>query len=420
MTGTAMRCAEFSRRLSTDDDRLWDVLVVGAGPAGAAAAYRLALAGFSVLLLDKKAFPREKICGDALIPDALSGLRALGLYETVRSLGLCVDRLTVISPSGIRVELPAECVTLKRETLDALLLQHGVAKGVAFRVAKVADLREGANGVTARVAGSHRELRARIAVLATGADVALLDRLKMVERAQPSAVAVRCYVRSPVDISELIVSYDRAISPGYGWIFPLRGNEYNVGCGIFFRGAGSRKVNLRHVFDKFTKDTVQVRRLMQNRQATTPLKGARLRSGLDGAILGVGNRVVPVGEAIGATYPFTGEGIGKAIETAAVAAEYITQALEQDDLEPMRQLPGEIRRRLAPRYEGYLVAQRWLSRPWLADLVATRVRASSRLRDTAAGIINETVDPKVVFNWRTLIPKWERKRTRIVRSDGVG
>jgi geranylgeranyl reductase family protein len=401
--------------MTSEDDLLWDVLIVGAGPAGATAAYHLTSAGFSVLLLDKKEFPREKVCGDALIPDTLHGLRAMGLYEAVRELGFCVDRLTIMSPSGIRVELPAECVTLRREVLDRLMVQQAVASGSVFRTERVTGLREATGAVHAKLADSQLEPRARIVVLATGADVALLDKLDMVMRRRPSAVALRCYMWSPVEIEELIVSYERRIAPGYAWIFPLGCNQYNVGCGVFLSARDSQKVNLRTVFERFTKETTVARRLLQKSQTITPLKGARIRAGLDGSVMGVKGRVVPIGETIGATYPFTGEGIGKAMETAAVAAEHIASALETDDMEPVKQLAGEIERRLAPKYRGYHVAQRWLAHPWLSDLMASRMRTDRSLRDKAAGILNETVDPKTLFTWRSLVPNWRTTTSRLTR-----
>jgi flavin-dependent dehydrogenase len=364
------------------------------------------------MLLDRAAFPREKVCGDALIPDALNALRRLDLYDTVCKQGHRVDRLTILSPSGIRLAVPAECFTLRRERLDTVIVQHAIRSGVTFRAAKVTDLEDSADTVAVHVRNSDITLRARVLVLATGADITLLDRLVPVRNRQPSAVAVRCYFRSSFESHELIVSYDRKISPGYAWIFPMGNQEYNVGCGVFYNGTNRRSVNLRKIFERFLTASTVAAPLMRDGKAITPLKGARLRAGLDEVACRGSHRIVPIGECIGTTYPFTGEGIGKAMETGILAAEQIDHALDRNDLRLLRHVPAAISQQLAPRYRGYRVAQRWLSKPWLSDLLAARIRANRNLRGTLAGIVNETTDPQEVFTWRSLAPSLTRSLRR--------
>lgn len=398
-------------RLNANDLCERDVIIVGAGPAGTTAAYRIAAAGHSVLLLDKKAFPREKVCGDGLIPDALRALRSLGLYDRVRETGHLVRQLTIMSPSGIRINIPSECVTLRREILDALLLERAADAGADFRVGNVIDvIQTDGETVSVSVEALNSRLRARIVLLATGADVRLLGRLGMLRRSSPSAVALRCYVRSPVESNELLVSFDRSIAPGYAWIFPMGGQEYNVGCGVFYQGRGSQRTNLRTAFDRFSMTPV-ARRLLREGQVMTPLRGARLRAGLSGAALGAHGRIIPIGETIGTTYPYTGEGIGKAMETAAIAARQINLALSQESTEPLEQIGVALKQDIAPKYVGYRIAQKWISRPWLSDLLAARIRANSALQEATAGILDETTDPRRVFSWRNLAPSWRRQRS---------
>ena len=412
MTTSARESAEAF--LEGVDTRVWDVIVAGAGPAGSTAAYHLASAGHTVLLVDRHEFPREKVCGDALIPDALNSLRTLGLYNAVRALGHCVNRLTAFSPSRLPVRVDAECITLRRELLDALIAEKAIAQGTTFRVGAVASIRQKiGGGVTVTFHGSERRAQARVAILATGANVSLLENLGVVQRPTPSGLALRCYVRSAHIIDDLIISFDRSITPGYAWIFPMGNREYNVGCGVFYNGTRKNKINLREAFSAFMTHFPVARSLMSKAESATPLRGAMLRSGLEGAARSCnGGSIVSIGETIGATYPFTGEGIGKAMETAALAARQIDYALQRDDPEPIGRIPRLIEEQLASRYVGYQVAQRWLSRPWLYDLVAIRIRSSRRLQDAAAGILNETTDPGAVFCWRTLLPTWARRLMR--------
>jgi len=395
------------------DDTLWDVAVVGAGPAGTSAATCLASAGHSVLLLDKHAFPRDKVCGDALIPDALNCLRQLGLYDLVRSNGHALDHLTVYSPSRIRVQVPAECVTLKRERFDKLLLDAALDRGATFRVASVKAVHEAPNGqVYLTVGGEGTTARARIGIMATGANVSLLAPLRLVHQARASAIALRCYVRSRMRVDELIVSFDRSITPGYGWIFPLGGGEYNVGCGVFYGHPRAHEVNLREAFDTFTRRMPIARELVARADAVSPLRGARLRSGLGGASCHNGGSLLCIGETIGATFPFTGEGIGKAMETGLLAARQAHRSIEAGNATPLTQFPELLERDLAPRYTGYQIAERWMSRPWLNDLLAIRIRTSASLRTTVSEILNETADPRTVFSWKTFLPRWARSRPR--------
>src|SRR5215216_2974340 len=95
-----------------------DVLVIGAGPAGSAAARTLALAGATVVLVDQRPFPRDKVCGDALIRDSLGGLVYLGVDEIVRREAWRGDALRVYAPGGAHVTLRGEFACLPRERLD--------------------------------------------------------------------------------------------------------------------------------------------------------------------------------------------------------------------------------------------------------------------------------------------------------------
>ena len=397
-------------RSAAAETGLWDIVVIGAGPAGATAAAHLASFGHTVVLLDRHQFPREKVCGDGLIPDALNSLKSLGLYETVRRRGHSVDKIVVLSPSGIRVEIPAQCITLKRRQLDSLIVDEAVARGSVFKAALVQRIRQAADGIVCvDAAGSGTPLRARIGILATGADVALLEGLYMLGRREPSGIAARCYVTSPVQINEMIVSFDRSIAPGYAWIFPLGGQEYNVGCGVFFDSGKHRKVNLRDAFNTFCLRVPIARVLLDRATAIGKLRGARLRSGLAGSSFYNGGSILSVGEAAGTTYPFTGEGIGKAMETGSLAARQVHSALQQSSFEPLSRFPSLVDEQLMPRYLGYEIAQRWISKPLLTDLIAARIRYSRALQREAAGIIDEVTDPREVFSWRTLLPQWIKR-----------
>jgi len=398
------------RPMLADDhnDRVdvWDVAVIGAGPAGATAAMRLAADGFSVALLDRHAFPRDKTCGDALIPDSLGCLRRLGLLDRVRALAGSYHGLTAYSPARLDIPLTGEFITLRRRVFDELLVNEAIARGARFVQAHVAALEQQPDGtVHLRWGGDGDDgvtLRARVALIATGADTQLLDRAGMLERAEPSAFAMRCYVRSDLGLDRLVVAFDKPILPGYAWIFPMPNGEYNVGCGVFGGSSRVREVGLKAIFETFMSEFPLARELMRSGERISPLKGARLRCGLTGARPYRAPGILAIGEAIGTTFPFTGEGIGKAMETAEAAADVVADALRTGDLRALAAYPERLRA-LRPRYTGYELAERWTRSAFLSNLLARRVRSSPKLLAAASGVLNETVDPAEIFSPRTLL-----------------
>lgn len=379
----------------------WTAIVVGGGPAGSTTALHLAAAGCRVLMLERAEYPRAKACGDLLIPDTLAALRRCGLYDRVAVEARPVDRARVSSPSRIEWSIPGEFLLLGRERFDELLAEAASDRGAVVARGRVQRVRDSEDGVAVHVAGIEDPFHARFAVLATGSDVSLLEQLEMLQQRAPTAVAVRAYVRSPIRLDELFISFDRKIVPGYAWAFPLPGMDYNVGVGVLHDPDEPARYNLRRLFDTFCREVPAARRLMSEAERVGPLKGARLRCGLGGARANGGN-VVAVGEQISTTYPFTGEGIGKAMETGEMAAAAIAAAAHGDS-GALAAYGADVETSLRPRYEGYAAAQRWLSRPWLNDLVSSRIRKGGFLHAAAAGMVAETVDPTRVFSWRGLL-----------------
>lgn len=399
----------------------WDVIVVGAGPAGSSAAHELARRGRRVLLVDRRRFPRDKTCGDALIPDAQACLARLGLLERVRERAWRAAASDVWSPSGARVPLDCEILVLPRLELDMLLAAAAVEAGAVFTLGTVGAIEDrGVTGgasvhVTVGAAGASPAVRldARAVLLATGAQVAPLARCGLLTRRRASAVALRAYLDSPVRVDRLAVSFDRAVLPGYAWLFPVGEQagvrRYNVGVGLVLGPAhrGERPDDeaspaLRTMLERFLATAPVVRDVAAAAVARTPAHGALLRCGLTGAEAWRGGAVLAAGEAIGATFPLTGEGIGKAMATALLAAEAIDGALGAGDSrsasEALATYPARVEAELRPVYRGYAVAERWMARPWLADAVLGRAARRSGVRRALTGILTETVDPSRLFS----------------------
>jgi flavin-dependent dehydrogenase len=167
---------------------------------------------------------------------------------------------------------------------------------------------------------------------------------------------------------------------------------------MVFKPGRRTATNLRSIFDRFTREFPLARALMRQAVDVTPLKGAMLRFGLRGTRARGSGPVLPIGETIGTTFPFTGEGIGKAMETAEIAADVCDEALSTGDVRALERFEARIERELRPKFRGYQLAQDWFSYPWVNDLFARRARRSRFMRDGIAGIVDETVDPHQVFS----------------------
>ena len=391
-----------------------EVLVIGAGPAGSACARTLARAGVDVVLADQYAFPRDKVCGDGLIPDAHAALARLGLLEAVMARAQAATHVGCVGPRGGRIDVPGRLAVLPRRELDDILCKAAVAAGARLIAparfeAPIEDAAGRVVGARLRIGAAAQEVRARWLVLATGAVPQALIAAGMCERRTPSGIALRGYVRNAamVDrITALEVVWHRRLRPGYAWIFPCRDGVFNIGVGIAHSHhtlkdgrLGMKDVNLRKVFDAFIEVYAPARELMAGGVLQGELKGAPLRCMLEGARFSRPGLIV-TGEAAGTTYSFTGEGIGKALETGIHAAEVIA-ADRGGEADAATRAAYEARlAALKPRFDLYEKANNVNVHPWLADLAIWRARRSPRLLARMSGVLEETSNPGNLFSWR--------------------
>jgi geranylgeranyl reductase family protein len=393
-----------------------DVLVVGAGPAGSACALWLARAGLQVLLADQHAFPRDKVCGDGLIPDTHAALRRLGVYEEVAALAQHVPHVRCIGPRGGFVDVPGTLSVLPRKTLDHVLVRAAQRAGAQLLTpwrfeAPLLDgdrvvgghFRRGGAGAVASL-----DVQARWTVLATGAVPQALQAVGLCDRQTPSGVALRGYVRNDAmvgRITQLQMVWHQRLRGGYGWIFPAPGGVFNIGAGLTGSHVRQRDgrgrmhdVNLRAMFDAFCEVHAPARDLMAGGTLLGAIKGAPLRCSLQGARWSRPGLLV-TGEAAGSTYAFSGEGIGKAMETGMLAAEALLGPQAADEsLTRQRYEAGLLR--LKPRFDLYETASHVNHHPWLADLVVWRARRSSRIRNRLSSMLEEKQSPGHLFTMR--------------------
>ena len=332
-----------------------DVIIVGAGPGGSSTAAYLAMAGLDVLLLEKTAFPREKVCGDGLTPRAVRELITLGI-PTPEEDGWIKNHGLRIIGGGIRLELPwpdlasfpPYGLVRTRQDFDDILAKHAVKHGARLRESTnvtdpILDERTGAIiGVRARAmdadghpSGEDFTFHAPLVVAADGNSSRLSMSMNRPRRDdRPMGVAVRTYYTSPRHDDDYLESWlelwskndagEQVLLPGYGWIFGVGDGTSNVGLGILNTSAAFGKVDYKDVLKRWV-DTLPPEWTFNDQTMTGPVRGAALPMGFNRQPL-YAQGLLLVGDAGGMVNPFNGEGIAYAMESGRLAAEVIAQA----------------------------------------------------------------------------------------------
>ena len=313
--------------------RRFDVLVVGAGPAGSVASLVLARAGASVALLDKAQFPRDKACGDFIGPRGLQVLTDLGVPEPP---GLDVGDMVVVGPTGRRVVLPCfngvtypgRARAMTRSVFDDALRTAALDAGaVAYTGRADCPLRSGGDieGFTVSD-GDGEELRADFVIGADGATSHVGHSAGLVEGSRVLwGFAVRCYVDQHVDLPAITLWETTRwhAFPGYGWIFPSPGGVANIGVGIGTLADRHLGAGAVRVLPAYLDLLVELGLLDRAAVSTLPHRlGGWLKMGMVGTTPAAG-RVLLVGDAAGLVNPLQGEGIAQAMTSGRSAAEAI-------------------------------------------------------------------------------------------------
>ncbi len=314
--------------------RAADVAVVGAGPAGSAAATVLGRAGLDVALVDKARFPRDKCCGDGLTTWALRQLSELGLEPLGMETWHDVSEVWVRSPGGRQVAFPFPSpshglfgAVVKRSELDAGLLDLARASGVSVIEGQACTSASQQDDRVQLGLADGTELQARYVVAADGMWSPVRRHLGLAVRGYKGEWhALRQHFTdvSPRAASELHVWFEPDLLPGYAWSFPLAGGGANVGLGIL-RGSQYRVGDLAHVWPEVLRRPHVRDVLGPGARPEAPVKAWPIPARVQGIRLAAG-RALFVGDAAAATDPMTGEGIGQALATGRWAAEALISA----------------------------------------------------------------------------------------------
>jgi menaquinone-9 beta-reductase len=358
-----------------------DVVVVGAGPGGATAAYHLAQAGLDVLLLEKSQFPREKVCGDGLTPRAVKQLVAMGLdlappTDPTQPGWIRNHGLRIIG-GGMRLEMPwpdlasypSYGLVRPRQDFDEVLAHAAQKVGARLyeNTTVTGPVRDDRTGrvvgvlATSKDSGESRTYTAPLTIVADGNSSRFSLAMGWRRREdRPMGVAYRRYFRSPRHDDDWLESWlelwdgepgASRLLPGYGWVFGVGDGTSNVGLGILNTSSAFAKTDYRAMLGRWLAHVPQEWGFVEE-NATGPTRGAALPMAFnrkphyaDGVLL--------VGDAGGMVNPMNGEGIAYAMESGKLAAEVVAQALAAvDDVRRERTLTG-YRAALDAEYGGY-------------------------------------------------------------------
>ena len=361
------------------------VLVVGGGPAGAAAAYWLARDGHEVTLVEKKEFPREKTCGDGLTPRAIkqlqdmefdfdvtefhkvTGLRSYAGDDLMLELewpehsrfpnwGGVIRRSDLDSQVATLAE--KQGVRILEKTTATPVIEHGLLTSVAL-----------ANGGETEIVTPHITVVADGSMNRFGRDLGTSRRKDF-----PMGLAARGYYASPRSTDPFLESQldlrdsSGATMPGYGWVFPLGDGTVNVGVGLLSTFKRWKHVNTTHMMDHYAATAPEYWELSEESRLTKPVGGKLTMSFSKGPL--VGANWITIGDAAGAINPWNGEGISYAYETGRMAATHIAGSLQADDLGLLRRYPQHLEDEYGLYYKTARIFVKLIGNPAVMRTVA--------------------------------------------------
>ncbi len=397
----------------------YDVIIVGAGPAGSTTALYAEQQGLKVLLVDKKHFPRDKICGDAISGKSILYLKELGLLDKLDiSLQAKVHSVIFSSPNGqaARVKFHpgsydgvVSGYVCRRTVFDNILFQAAKEKVETIEGLSVEDLMKKngqVEGIQGRLEdGKEVEITGKVIVGADGFSSVVSRKMGLYEHDPDHLlVATRAYYKGVSGLDDAIeIHYIKEVNPGYFWIFPLENGMANVGVGMVHRILKKKGVRIRYAHVQAT-ESENFRDRFKNAELLGDIQGWNLPVGSKQRQVH-GNGFILVGDAGGLIDPFTGEGIGNAMCSGKIAAETLAQICGGTDYsaKSLTLYANQLWERLGSELNlGYQLQKTARIMP-LVNLVVGRAAKREEVADWITGMISGTVDKRDLLKPRTYV-----------------
>lgn len=318
----------------------YDLIIIGAGPAGCAAALALRDAGLRIAVIDKHSFPRDKVCGDAIPGRAIKYLREIDAQFADR-LSAFTEKLSTrrtvcyYNNKMLDFSWSLEAYTATREHFDNFFFsgikdRQGIdtLEGVV-----VQDIERTVGGYTVITKGGSRVYTCTMLIGADGINGVTARKLASREIDRKHHVAgVRAYYSGVSGMEDTCteVYFDRKYLPGYFWVFPVKGGIVNAGMGILSDDVIKRKINVKEAFYDFISRSDVLKEKFRDAQLLGTLQGCGLPMGSRWVTMS-GDHFLLAGDAASLIDPVSGDGIGNAVLSGKLAAEQVMRCFAAGD-----------------------------------------------------------------------------------------
>lgn len=405
-----------------------DILIVGAGPAGAAAALVLGRAGIPCILADKAQFPRDKVCGDAISGKVVSTLNRIdpAIMERFRGERAQIGSwgVSFVAPNGKALRVPfrqsydagvdeAPGFISKRLDFDNFLLQEALGyPTVDFRPGTDIQKAVFSAGRWEVSAGNGTVFQPRMLLVANGAQSFLPRQLAALHKENGHYCAgIRTYWQGVTGMEAdnfIELHFVKDFLPGYLWIFPLPNGMANVGVGMRSDKVAAKKVNLKQEMLRILEQMPPFRERFRHAQMVDGPKGYGLPLGSKQRRIS-GDGFLLLGDAASLIDPFTGEGIGNAIISGKVAAETVIATMTSGALttDKLQRYDKEVYRKLWNELLLSYRMQQLVNYPWLFNLVVNKALRNKTLQETISCMFEDLDMRKRLkqpsFYWKLLV-----------------
>ncbi len=378
-----------------------DILIIGAGPAGAGAALFLAKMGISSFIVDRSTFPRDKVCGDALSGKVVEVLNKLdkGWAAELNQNEKMMDSwgVTFVAPNGKSLRVPfstkkekktAPGFISKRIDFDYWLIEKVKSQKqiTLFEATEIRNYSRTNLGIIA-TAKDGKTFSAKMVIAADGAYSSFTkDIAGLKTEPQHNCFGLRSYFKNVRGLDEenfIELHFLKEMLPGYFWIFPLPGGYANVGVGTRADKMNNKKINLKKAFESVLQSNPAIRERFAGAEQMGEVKLHGLPLGSKKRKLS-GDNYMLCGDAALLIDPFTGEGIGNAMMSGMYAASQAVLCLKHNNFTAafIHNYDRELYKRLWPELQLSYRMQQLVNFPSLFNIVVNKANTNKMLRET--------------------------------------
>ena len=347
---------------------VYDVAIIGGGPAGCACALALKNSGLNIILIEKNTFPRDKVCGDAIPGIAVKILKEISVpaYNEFVSFAekMKVDKTVLIfNKKELEFQWVLDAYTCSRIHFDNFLFsmakKHSSTK--ISEGTEVSSIEKSKDGFSLAIKNSDVKIQSRMLLGADGVNGYTSKKLAGNQTDKKHHVgAIRQYWSgiSGLEQNKLYIYLDKKYRSGYFWIFPLQGGAANVGFGMLSQNISAENFNLKKIFSEFIEDNRELQEKFSNAKAEGLIEGCGIPLGSRWIKMS-GEGFLLAGDAASLVEPIGGDGIGNAILSGKYAAHQIKKCFEENNFSApfMKQYDNALYKRIGAQMKKLAIMQ---------------------------------------------------------------